>query len=392
MTDFSFNFTTLPSLALYIHIPWCVRKCPYCDFNSHTAQDTIPEKDYVAALLADLEQELPDIWGRTVQSLFIGGGTPSLFSPESIDELLNGIRARATVKPNAEITLEANPGTVEQQKFHEFKAAGINRLSIGIQSFNNDSLQRIGRIHGRRESIQAAEAAHATGFENFNLDLMFGLPDQSQPEAMEDLQTAIDLEPSHISWYQLTIEPNTYFHYRPPILPDDDALWDTQQTGQLRLREQGYTQYEVSAYARDGWQCAHNLNYWRFGDYLGIGAGAHGKITSAAGQSITRRRKWKSPGDYLAARHNSKFVSGTQCLSAPDTQFEFLLNALRLTSGFTPQDFETATGLPFAEVQHSLIQQAERGLLVMEERIKTTAEGRQFLNELLECFLPDDAE
>lgn len=387
----SFNFTALPPLALYIHIPWCVRKCPYCDFNSHEQKQALPERDYVTALLADLEQELSGVWGRTIQSIFIGGGTPSLFSADSINELLSGIRARGALKPDAEITLEANPGTVEQQKFNEFRAAGINRLSIGIQSFNDDKLQQIGRIHGRREAIRAAEAAHAAGFDNFNLDLMFGLPNQTTAEALEDLQTAIDLEPAHVSWYQLTLEPNTYFHKHPPTLPNDDSLWDIQQAGQPRLAESGYTQYEVSAYAGDGKQCRHNLNYWRFGDYLGIGAGAHGKITSAAEQQIVRRWKVKNPRDYLNACNTRHFTGGEQILGIDDARFEFLLNALRLNQGFAFPEFEQNTGLAATTLHEALSHQAERGLLEITDRVMPTEKGRQYLNELLESFLPDDA-
>lgn len=385
-----FKFTTLPSLALYVHIPWCVRKCPYCDFNSHEARDGLPERKYIDALLTDLDHELPSVWGRVVSSIFIGGGTPSLFSAEAIDRLLAGIRARLQCKPGLEITLEANPGTIEQGRFQEFHAAGINRLSIGIQSFNDDLLQRIGRIHGRREAIRAVELAHDAGFNSFNLDLMFGLPDQTPAQALADLTTAMDLEPAHLSWYQLTLEPNTYFHRHPPELPDDELIWTMQQQGQAQMQERGYTQYEVSAYARPGQECRHNLNYWRYGDYLGIGAGAHQKITDAAAQCIRRRWKLKNPRDYLASVDNNTHIGGN---SEPDTQevvLEFLMNALRLNTGFTTGIFEDATGLPLEPLRPALERARQRGLLEVDEPWRCTEQGQRFLNDLLTEFVPDD--
>lgn len=388
-----FHFTTLPPLSLYVHIPWCVRKCPYCDFNSHEARDGIPERDYVDALLIDLDQELPGVWGRVVNTIFIGGGTPSLFSAEAIDRLLAGIRARLTCKPDLEITLEANPGTVEQGRFREFRAAGINRLSIGVQSFDDGMLSRIGRIHGRREAIRAVELAHDAGFAtsnaSFNLDLMFGLPGQTPAQALADLATAMDLEPAHLSWYQLTLEPNTYFHSHPPDLPDDDILWDMQQQGQARLATRGYTQYEVSAYARAGMQCRHNLNYWRYADYLGIGAGAHQKLTDAAAQRIRRSWKLKNPRDYMARAHSEVRIGGASEPDPKDVIFEFLLNALRLNAGFETALFEQTTGLAFEQLQPALERAQRRGLLEWDTPWRCTERGRQFLNDLLAEVLPD---
>jgi putative oxygen-independent coproporphyrinogen III oxidase len=388
-----FHFTSTPPLALYIHIPWCVRKCPYCDFNSHEAKSDLPEREYVAALLRDLEQELPAVWGRVVDTVFIGGGTPSLFSPESIDALLAGVRARVTLKPDAEITLEANPGTLEQGRFAEFRAAGINRLSIGVQSFRDDALERIGRIHDRRAAIRAAEAAHDAGLDNFNLDLMFGLPDQTLGQALEDLRTAVALEPAHLSWYQLTIEPNTWFAHQPPLLPDDDALWEMQEQGQVQLAQAGYTQYEISAYARDGRQCRHNLHYWRFHDYLGIGAGAHGKITDAQAQRIRRRWKQKHPQRYLEQVGSEAVLGGVSELTPADARFDFALNLFRLHEGTDRAAFTATTGLPPDYLQAPLERALELGLLEeSRERIQTTERGRRFLNDLLALFLPEEKE
>ena len=385
-----FNFTTLPPLALYVHIPWCVRKCPYCDFNSHEARDGIPEREYVDALLADLDQELPAAWGRVVGSIFIGGGTPSLFSAEAINRLLAGIRARLQCKPGLETTLEANPGTVEQGRFREFRAAGINRLSIGVQSFDDTLLERIGRIHGRREAIRAAELAHDAGFASFNLDLMFGLPGQTPAQALADLATALDLEPAHLSWYQLTLEPNTYFHRHPPQLPDDEMLWEMQRQGQARLAERGYTQYEVSAYAHAGMECRHNLNYWQYGDYLGIGAGAHQKLTDANLQRIRRSWKLKNPRDYLAAAHGEVRIGGSSEPDADEVVLEFLMNALRLNAGFQTVQFEESTGLDFERVRPALERARARDLLEPDEPWRCTDLGRRFLNDLLAEFVPDD--
>jgi oxygen-independent coproporphyrinogen-3 oxidase len=384
-----FHFTTLPPLSLYVHIPWCVRKCPYCDFNSHEASAGLPERQYIDALLTDLDLELPAVWGRVVSSIFIGGGTPSLFSAEAIDRLLAGIRARLRCKPDMEITLEANPGTVEQGRFREFRAAGINRLSIGVQSFDDGMLGKIGRIHGRREAVRAVELAHDANFDSFNLDLMFGLPDQTPKQALADLATTMDLEPAHLSWYQLTLEPNTYFHRHPPELPDDDMLWDMQRLGQASLAERGYTQYEVSAYARPDMQCRHNLNYWQYGDYLGIGAGAHQKITDAAAQRIRRSWKVKNPRDYLAGAHGDARIGGNSEPTPADAIFEFLLNALRLNAGFDTALFEQTTGLAFEQVQPALERAQIRGLLEHDAPWRCTEQGHRFLNDLLAEVLPD---
>lgn len=375
-------------LALYVHVPWCVRKCPYCDFNSHELKGDIPAADYVDALLADLEQDLPAVWGRPVQSVFIGGGTPSLLPPEALDRLLSGLRARLRLLPDAEVTLEANPGTVEAGRFEEFRAAGINRLSIGVQSFHDELLERLGRIHGRREALRAAEAAHHAGFDNFNLDLMFGLPGQSLAQGGEDIAIAIALEPAHISYYQLTLEPNTAFHHRPPTLPLEEEIEAIQHQGQARLAAAGYAQYEVSAYARADRQCRHNLNYWRFGDYLGIGAGAHGKITHAPEGRIERSWKKRHPRDYLAAADK---VEGRSTLRRGDAAFEFMLNALRLVDGFDTALFSQRTGLALSAVTPALQEAERRGLIEWDvERVRPTERGRAFLNDLIALFLDDD--
>lgn len=385
-----FNLSTLPPLSLYIHFPWCVQKCPYCDFNSHELKNTLDEKSYINALINDLEQELPLFWGRSISSIFMGGGTPSLFSPESIDKLLSALRARLTFAPDIEITMEANPGTIELGKFKEFSAAGINRLSIGIQSFDDDKLQKLGRIHGRKEAIRAAEHAHDADFNSFNLDLMYGLPNQSLPQAVEDIETAIALEAKHISHYQLTIEPNTFFHHQPPVSPDDDMLWEMQNACQESLARHDYQQYEISAYAKDGFQCQHNLNYWQFGDYLGIGAGAHGKLSNAAEQSITRSWKVKQPQDYLNKASTDKRISGAKKLTRNDAAFEFMMNALRLNDGFETEVFQQHVGLPISIIEKQLKQAEKNGWVNWGlKHISPTATGRQYLNTLLELFIPD---
>jgi oxygen-independent coproporphyrinogen-3 oxidase len=385
-----FNFTATPPLSLYIHIPWCVRKCPYCDFNSHEAPNGIPQQAYVSALLADLEQELPAVWSRPVESIFIGGGTPSLFTPEAIEQLLSAVRSRVPLKPGAEITLEANPGTVDREHFEGFRAAGINRLSIGVQSFQDNSLERIGRIHNGREAIRAAEAAHNAGFDNFNLDLMFGLPGQAQSQALDDLRTAIDLEPAHLSWYELTIEPNTWFYRHPPQLPDDTALWDMQLAGRALLEQNGYARYEVSAWSQPGRQCRHNLNYWQFGDYLGIGAGAHGKITNAATQKINRRTKIRHPKQYLDAK---AFASSCKELTANDVALEFVMNALRLDAGFSTALFTATTGLPVTTIADAATAAMDAGLLVSEDNsLRASERGQRYLNELLQYWLPETSD
>ncbi len=385
-----FNFTTLPPLSLYIHIPWCVRKCPYCDFNSHENKNAVSEKQYITALIADLDQELPDIWGRQLHSIFIGGGTPSLFSAEAIDELLCAVRARLPFTGDTEVTLEANPGAIEAQKFHEFRATGINRLSIGVQSFNDDALQRIGRIHGRQEALRAAELAHDAGFDNVNLDLMFGLPQQSLQQALEDINTAIALEPTHLSHYQLTLEPNTRFHHQPPTLPEDELRWTMQEKCQEKLAEAGYGHYEVSAYARLNKQCQHNLNYWQFGDYIGIGAGAHGKVSNAQYQTITRHAKQRHPQEYLQHAASGQRASRRETLSQKEAGFEFMLNALRLKEGVASSLFASHTGLPISVIESPLKQAEEQGLIEWSAtHICPTQKGWDYLNDAQQLFLPE---
>lgn len=385
-----FNFTAAPPLSLYVHFPWCVRKCPYCDFNSHNIKNGIPEKSYIDALIGDLDQELSKVWGRRVISIFMGGGTPSLFSPEAVDTLLSAIRARLPLLPDAEITLEANPGTVEQQKFSEFRDAGINRLSIGVQSFDPDKLAALGRIHSRQEAIHAVEMAHKAGFTNLNLDLMFGLPGQSQAQALADVQTAVDLQPTHVSYYQLTLEPNTYFYRHPPTLPADELIWAIQCQGEEYLASSGYYQYEVSAYAKDQQRCQHNMNYWLFGDYLGIGAGAHAKVTDVNAKSITRTSKVKQPNEYLAKATQNAVVLSQQQLLPEDATLEFMMNALRLTQGFAVERFTERTGLPMTHID-SLLEKAQEYKWIERNHgcIKTTASGWRYLNNLLQLFMPD---
>ena len=385
-----FNFTAPPPLSLYIHFPWCVRKCPYCDFNSHETRAEIPEHEYVDALIADLEQELPLVWGRHVTSIFMGGGTPSLFSPSAIDRLLGAIRARLPLRPGLEITLEANPGTVEAARLRELRAAGVNRLSIGVQSFDDAALRRLGRIHGATDAIYAAESAHSAGFYNFNLDLMYALPGQDVSGACADVAQAVALAPAHISHYQLTVEPNTAFGHAPPVLPDDDAGWDMQERCQALLAEAGYAPYEVSAYARAGWQCAHNLNYWTYGDYLGIGAGAHAKVTDAPRQRILRRWKVKHPRDYLTKATGAGRIGGESDVARQDVAFEFMMNALRLSEGFPVDLFAQHTGLPITAAGKALSRAQARGLIERNEQtVRPTALGRRFLNDVMEMFLAE---
>lgn len=377
-------------LALYIHIPWCIRKCPYCDFNSHAAPSGLPEKAYVQALLTDLASELPHIWGRKLESIFIGGGTPSLFSAASIDELLCGIRSMLPFRPNIEVTLEANPGTFEQDKFRGFREAGINRLSMGIQSFNSQHLQALGRVHDRKEALRAADIARSAGFDNFNLDLMFGLPQQTLDEAMQDLQQAVALQPTHLSWYQLTLEPNTLFHKHPPLLPDEDLVAEIQEEGQQFIKTSCYTQYEVSAYARPGLECRHNRNYWEFGDYVAIGAGAHGKITNPVEASIIRYHKYRQPVEYMQQAMQGAARSGEQILTPADLGFEFMLNALRLRDGFPLALFTERTGLASTHIEAGLAQALQRGWLDFNgEHIRPTDTGWQFLNTVIQLFLED---
>ncbi len=386
-----YAFTAPPPLSLYVHIPWCARKCPYCDFNSHEVRSPIDERAYVDALLADLDRDLPLAGGRALQSIFIGGGTPSLFAPESIDRLLCGVRSRLACVTDMEITLEANPGTVDQGRFAELRGAGINRLSIGVQSFHDDLLESLGRIHGRREAIRAAESAHDAGLANFNLDLMYGLPKQTLDQALADLQTAIDLEPAHLSHYQLTLEPNTWFHRHPPQLPDDEQIWDMQEACQRVLAGHGYTQYEVSAYAQDGRQCRHNLNYWQFGDYLGIGAGAHAKLTDINTQQARRLWKHKQPKAYLQAVAGHTARGGDTLLFEEDAGFEFMINALRLNAGFTEGLFRERTGLALETIMTTLQAALEQNLLEQDgETWRASLHGQRFLNDLLGLFAPEN--
>ena len=375
----------LPPLALYIHIPWCVRKCPYCDFNSHAASPVLPEEDYVDALLADLDQDLPAVYGRPLSSIFFGGGTPSLFSAAALGRLLAGVEQRIVFAPDIEITLEANPGTFEQDKFVAYRKLGINRLSIGVQSFQPQKLEALGRIHTGDEALRAAEMARRAGFDNFNLDLMHGLPDQSLEEALDDVRQAIALAPTHLSWYQLTLEPNTVFWNQPPVLPEDDILWDIQEAGQALLAEHGFTQYEVSAYAKPGKAARHNLNYWSFGDFIGIGAGAHGKLSLRDGR-IVRTWKTRLPKDYLNPAKS--FKAGEKTLAIDELPFEFLMNALRLTEGVDAELFTQRTGLPLETLAAARREAEQKGLLQVEPtRLVATARGQLFLNDLLQYFL-----
>ncbi|MBK5377126.1 radical SAM family heme chaperone HemW [Pseudomonas sp. TH43] len=376
---------TLPPLSLYIHIPWCVRKCPYCDFNSHTASPVLPEQEYVDALLADLDQDLHAVYGREITSIFFGGGTPSLFSAEALGRLLEGVEQRIPFAHDIEITLEANPGTFEQEKFVAYRQLGINRLSIGIQSFQQEKLKALGRIHNGDEAVRAAGMARQAGFDNFNLDLMHGLPDQSLDDALSDLRQAIELKPTHISWYQLTLEPNTVFWNQPPVLPEDDTLWDIQEAGQALLAEHGYAQYEVSAYAQAGRPARHNLNYWSFGDFIGIGAGAHGKLSHPDGR-IVRTWKTRLPKDYLNPAKS--FQAGEKSLTNDELPFDFLMNALRLTDGVESRLYPERTGLSLYSLAEARSDAEQSGLLQVEpSRLAATERGQLFLNDLLQKFL-----
>ena len=385
MSNIETGDMTLPPLAAYVHIPWCVRKCPYCDFNSHTHQGGLPEDAYIDALIADLDADLADAHDRELTSIFFGGGTPSLFSAASLGRLLEAMQQRLRFASDIEITLEANPGTFEQAKFKDYRAAGINRLSIGIQSFNPDHLKALGRIHDGREALAAVDMARRAGFDNLNLDLMHGLPSQTLEQALADIEQAIALGPEHLSWYQLTLEPNTVFYSRPPKLPEDDVLWDIQEAGQARLAEAGYAQYEISAYARDGRCARHNLNYWQYGDFLGIGAGAHGKLTHPDGR-IERYWKTRQPTDYL--NPDKPFCAGRKTLSASELPFDFLMNALRLVDGVPSAWYTERTGQAIADMAPVLDSAVERGLLEpWQQQLRPTEQGRLFLNDLLEMFL-----
>ena len=374
-----------PPLSLYVHLPWCLRKCPYCDFNSHESKGDLPEARYLDALRADLEQSLPLVWSRRIHSVFIGGGTPSLFSPEGIDRLLADVRALLPLEPGCEVTLEANPGTFERERFRAFRAAGVTRLSIGVQSFDDAALKRIGRVHDGAQS-RAAVAEAADAFDTFNLDLMYALPGQDEAALQQDLATALSFEPPHLSIYHLTLEPNTVFANRPPVLPDDDtasAMLDliVDTTGTVGLQR-----YEVSAFARPGHRCAHNLTYWQFGDYLGIGAGAHGKLSFP--HRVVRQVKWREPARYMAEALAGRALSNEDEVAREALPFEFMLNALRLREGFALQDFRERTGLPLSAIELALAEAERRGLLAVDlTHARPTARGFDFLSDLQQLFL-----
>lgn len=377
----------MPPLSLYIHFPWCIRKCPYCDFNSHALRAELPEMAYIEALIEDLDQQLPKVFDRPLISIFMGGGTPSLFSPSAISYLLDAIRKRLTFSADIEITLEANPGTVEYQRFAAYRAAGVNRLSIGIQSFQDHQLKTLGRIHNGSEAGNAVMAAKAAGFSNINLDLMHGLPGQSLKEGLDDLNRAFELDPCHISWYQLTIEPNTEFAVRPPLLPIDDAIWELQDQAKTQLTKNAYKQYEISAYSRESYICKHNRNYWEFGDYLGIGAGAHSKLSDAENQTITRAWRHKNPKDYLGRKNN--FLAEEKFIAREELGFEFMLNALRLHYPISIALFEQRTGLSFSTLTDPLREAEKLELLeVTKTDVHLSDRGKRFYNDVVALFLP----
>ena len=382
-----------PPLSLYIHIPWCVKKCPYCDFNSHAQRGALPIEEYVVALLTDLERDLAQageaIAGRALHSIFFGGGTPSLFAPGAIARILDGVTARIALEAAAEITLETNPGTLEHGRFDGYLRAGVNRISIGVQSFDDDKLQRLGRIHHAGEADRAVKSAQDAGLVNINIDLMYALPQQTLAGALTDVAAAIALQPAHISHYQLTLEPNTLFAARPPKLPDSDAAWDMQEACQTRLAAAGFAQYEVSAHAQADRRCAHNLNYWRFGDYLGIGAGAHGKFSDASSGRILRTAKLKTPAGYLDRAARREAFGSQSEVAARDLPFEFMMNALRLNEGVAAGDFTARTGLGAEAISTLLDDARSRGWLVEDPaRIVATALGQRYLNDVIELFLP----
>ena len=377
-----------PPLSLYIHIPWCVEKCPYCDFNSHALKHAIPEQDYIAQLLLDLDSDIArfNLNNRPLHSIFIGGGTPSLFSAPAIEQLLTQVLQRFEHKADIEITLEANPGTVEADKFIGFFNGGVSRLSVGVQSFESDKLIKLGRIHDSQQAKTAANLASECGVKSFNLDLMHGLPDQSVEHALDDLKTAISLNPTHISWYQLTIEPNTAFHSKPPKLPQDEVLWNIQDQGIALLNQAGYQQYEISAYSKPQYQCQHNLNYWQFGDYLGIGCGAHGKVTDIDNQKIYRTVKVKHPKGYLDT--NRKALDKLHTVTAEELPFEYMMNRLRLFSGFSLDDYQAYTGLCAKTVSPTLLKAQAKGLMEFDGVLWSVSKlGHRYLNDLLEMFL-----
>ena len=376
---------TPPPLSLYIHIPWCVKKCPYCDFNSHESRTEIPEKRYVAALIADLEQSAPRVYGRKIKSVFFGGGTPSLFSADSINEILSAVRMLTPLDYGAEITLEANPGTVDTAHFLSYKQAGVNRVSLGIQSFNADYLNALGRIHDDKQAIQATELA-LTIFERVNLDVMYGLPNQSLEHALQDARQAASLNPDHLSFYHLTLEPNTPFHRTPPSLPSDDVSADMQEEIEVLLAENGYEHYETSAFCKPNNQARHNLNYWQFGDYLGIGAGAHSKLSFH--DKITRETRHKHPKAFMEGAEAGNAVDNTWVIKQADLGFEFMMNALRLTGGFETKLFSERTGMPVQSISMGLAEASKKGLITQNTQyIQPTLLGQRYLNDLLELFL-----
>jgi oxygen-independent coproporphyrinogen-3 oxidase len=379
------NFQALPPLSLYIHVPWCVRKCPYCDFNSHEARGAFPEKEYVAALVRDLEMALPQIWGRKVYTVFFGGGTPSLLSGESVTEILRQVRMLLPLDHNAEITLEANPGTVEAERFAAYRDAGVNRLSMGIQSFNDQHLKALGRIHSADEAKSAINIAQQH-FDNINLDLMYALPQQTLIQALEDVKTALQFKPQHLSCYHLTLEPNTLFHHNPPPLPDDDASSEMQQQIEQLLAAHGYEHYETSAFALPKRRAKHNLNYWQFGDYLGIGAGAHSKLSFH--DEVLRQARFKQPQAYMDWVRRGEPVHDEVAVPLSDMAFEFMMNALRLNEGFDSSLFQERTSLSLLSIRNELEIAEKKGLLFQShKKIAPTEQGRKFLNDLLQIFL-----
>ena len=378
-----------PPLALYIHIPWCVKKCPYCDFNSHGQKAELPVANYIAALTRDLEQDLPQVWGRSISSVFFGGGTPSLFSGAAIGEILSMASARLRFAPNCEITLECNPGTVEHDRFENYLAAGVNRLSFGVQSFDDGCLERLGRIHNAAKAREAVLKAQDAGFANINLDLMYALPEQTLAMALNDIEQAIALNPQHLSHYQLTLEPNTLFAAKPPAgIPEMDDAWDMQEACIARMSDAGFSQYEVSAYAREGRRCQHNLNYWTYGDYLGIGAGAHGKISSGHDGRILRRWKPKHPETYIACAGTQAGIGGDEFVLPETRPFDYMLNALRLVDGFSLADFEFRTGLGRESIAPQLDQAVQNGWMeISGDWAKPTELGMRFANDVMGLFL-----
>ncbi|MBT8040879.1 MAG: oxygen-independent coproporphyrinogen III oxidase-like protein [Xanthomonadales bacterium] len=380
---------TPPPLSLYVHLPWCVRKCPYCDFNSHALKNEMPAERYIDALMRDLEVELPLVWGRPVQSVFFGGGTPSLFSAAQVERMLSGFRGLLDIVPGAEVTLEANPGTVERDSFSGYRDAGVNRVSLGVQSFDDRMLEAIGRIHGRAEARQAAESLAGAGMESFNLDLMFGLPGQSLETAVADVQTALAYSPPHLSHYQLTLEPNTCFHARPPSLPADDESWEMQGACADHLEAAGMVNYEISAWSGPGRECRHNLNYWRYGDFMGIGAGAHGKLTEASAQTVRRRIRIRHPRNWMESAEHGMPLAQEREINPQDRVFEFFLNQLRLRHGIRKADFSNRTGLPWLAVSERVEEAVRRGLLdEREDLLVPTESGWRFVNEIQQLFLP----